>query len=703
MVFVSLVGNQPSAIAVVLLTWVKTRKPPDRILLLPSRQTKPIAERLDRWARERLRLSCDITEVATPASSAGAGPAPPDVLRDYIGGVAARDIVYNADPGPKAMVVAMARALPPGAVLAHADDTHLHVCETATVGGERWADAPLQHLHLKKLLELYDLETAPGESGTLPRALAAALEAIPDAGRLRYGVRLADGTPAVDVLYESYGRLYALFVLGDERKKALDFIRELERLPLALKGLQPRIAVWTLGRTPSGRERTPAPIRHARAAGFLALFTDTPRAVLREWLAGAASGPGHVVPDEERHREAAIPAYASGTPPRSGCTLAVCLGADPSSTLVSLETHRPRRAIIFYDAHTPVVVERARRLHACLPQLPVGEAVFVPTDLHGRGIVAWAAANADATAAARIDITPGSKGQACALARIPDGDLWALQGHRGVAAPVSGAARARLATPSLDVLAAVTGGVLETTGEDARTPAGSQKAFLSLLTEFLACFAARERGEPSWIGYLAERRKCPHGGMQVTSRGGGVRLRVEHRGRRESGVIPGDGSGGGWFELLAAQALLAAGADEVRLNLRWSWPPDYVAYLERIRPPDDRARPHRRELDVAARFGHQVVALSCKTGRVGMPPGTLRITEPLRLARREIEAVARGSFGRMAAPVLAHPKPEPDVVEEGDADRRRAIVVALADLGDPEQLRAKLEAAFRARSTLGDG
>ena len=90
---------------------------------------------------------------------------------------------------------------------------------------------------------------------------------------------------------------------------------------------------------------------------------------------------------------------------------------------------------------------------------------------------------------------------------------------------------------------------------------------------------------------------------------------------------------GAWLEQVVPAALVKARADEVCLNLKWAWLPG-VSVPEG--GPGD-------ELDVAARFGHALLAISCKVRATGVS---------LRRQAAEAEAIARTCLGRFAVPVV---------------------------------------------------
>lgn len=124
-----------------------------------------------------------------------------------------------------------------------------------------------------------------------------------------------------------------------------------------------------------------------------------------------------------------------------------------------------------------------------------------------------------------------------------------------------------------------------------------------------------------------------------------------------------------------AAALVLAGADEVRLNLKWGWPPD----------AQGRSPGVRDELDVAARFGGQLFAVSCKLRAPNVTPRKQAV---------EVEAVARTCLGRFAVPVVVRVRlPSRPLPAKGAAFFGLATVVG-------EDFRERLDQAVSARRTL---
>lgn len=94
----------------------------------------------------------------------------------------------------------------------------------------------------------------------------------------------------------------------------------------------------------------------------------------------------------------------------------------------------------------------------------------------------------------------------------------------------------------------------------------------------------------------------------------------------------------------------------------------------------------RGETDVAARFGHRVLACECKSG-----------DESERQVRRAVEADTVDPFGRLAVPAVVMPTlPAGRFRERLDA-ARGAIALDVSILSRPRDLRASIDRAFAAR------
>lgn len=659
----SLVGFQPSATAVALKTWVREKGRVDRVLLLATARVRQEGQ------AERLKALCttwgcqvDILAISDTLDPGQTPPSAPEVVRDELKKLKPETrIAFCADPGPGYMIVAVARTLPRNTIFLHADTAYLHAL-TLDNGSERHERYPLESLGMEPLLALYDLgaRSCPWRVSPDIRALLAALPKIP--ASVRCGLTFEGRElPSIDLAYERGGWFFGL-----RRVKNLEQLRETERISLELGGLQP-VLTPVVGSSLLQE--------HAKAARFHAIFPNQKE--LSGWLNGPIPPPGHaIVPEAPAPPNSLASCTGRGG---EGLPLVVWIGTDPSATLVSLCTHRPRHAWILYDAHTPAATEMAKRLRMCSRFLPVTTLEFVGSDLLGRGIVPLLSKQRSRGQALKADISPGRKAQRVALARLPGVQLWSIHTRLGKAVPlVPGPEPLELQGPNLVTQVRMSGGRLARPGDDACAWDPHRRQFLTLLARFLAsALTGRSRRLP-----LDPLRNicCEVGRLSVN----GDLVEVEYEGKRKKNTLK--PQGGYWFERVVAACFVAAEADEVRVGVRWAWPP------ESLPPTKHRLAAFRDEVDIVARFGPRFFVASCKVGS----------QTTLAAAAREIEAVASRLVGRLVVPLVIKPWIDPLQIQKRRTIRQGAAFLDLAALCDPNRARQTLHELWSARSTLGE-
>ncbi|RMD97174.1 MAG: hypothetical protein D6812_15750, partial [Deltaproteobacteria bacterium] len=349
-----------------------------------------------------------------------------------------------------------------------------------------------------------------------------------------------------------------------------------------------------------------------------------------------------------------------------GKPLALCLGDDPSATLISLCTHQPRRAILFYDGYTPLIVEKARQIRKWARRLPVETIDFVPTDHLGRGIRRWLSRENEEI---RVDITPGTKAQSVALMTARCGEVWHLRNDLGAAKALLGTGRKPLAAPDLITQAWIMGEEIIEEGSDSANLAEVDQDMLGLLARFL----------DDWIKQLPKKewnlralRSMQLGPNRVEIEEG--KISVYYNGEMKRGILP-QTEGGYWFECLVENAFRQAGVEEMRRSLKIGWPWD------RKQHP---SKKFRAEIDLFGRIAHRFLIVSCKVGK----------TKGAYV--REIEAVAR-IFGRFTIPILTQPKVNPKTVQESVAARGGVVRLGIREIAEPARFREILQKVFKAR------
>ncbi|MBI3977278.1 MAG: hypothetical protein HY331_03745 [Chloroflexi bacterium] len=673
--FVSLVGQRPAAVAVPLTTWQRRYGNPARVLLLATPPMVPTADRIGTFFS---KSSCEIVPLE--------GELRPDVpiLSDWIRSeLAGSDVVFSIDAGLKAFVARVERELPTPRTSVYSDTDGLHVCRVRAVE-ERWEGPhPVDDLGLDALLRLCGL--SPTSGGALPGLLQDCLDrAGIDLGRhptVARRLHLDRSSPVLDLAFERGGWLYGLVAI-ERRGDTLQRVRDLEQLQLRVAGLQPRLTVLS---------DVPSVLSRARAARI--------RVVDLRWQNWADQLTAWIKGDGRSRRPlpGVLPSSVTvrGTGGQ-GPALVVCLGTNAGSTLVSLCTHRPKHAWVFFDQHTPGVIEVAQRLMTWAGALPIGELHCLPTDLVGKNIRQQFESEIGRRGGQygpehlRADVSPGSKAQAAALARLPIRELWALRAEQGRAECLTDGSHppVALAAPDLLTQMRIVGGHVPDGSWTADTrEVKRHQRFLTQLLRVLAAWARERMATEGPLTY-GRLRSLQIGVNSIQIVGDVVTVACSGAAPQQIQVSKAMGSSGRplfpigtghWFESVIAAAFLAAGADEVLTGVRVPWPGGAAA-----------DQPTMNEIDVLVRLGHRFLAVSCKTEQV----------KDVSRALREIADVARRTLDRRAVPVLVVIKASRDRVAASLKAPRGAILLDAADLAEAGALRDTLERVFLARSTV---
>ncbi len=359
----------------------------------------------------------------------------------------------------------------------------------------------------------------------------------------------------------------------------------------------------------------------------------------------------------------------------------MCLGTDPAVTLVSLATHKPVHAWIIYDRLLPAIEELAIRTEQNVKLINSGRTHldFVPSDLFGRGILAWGRQTSSVLQKCLIDIKPGSKAQSrtlAALAVIIDGELWTLDPRKGLAESLDGGHSVLLSGPPLAMAAAVTGG--------ASTPVRTDRtAFFLLLAEFFLCMI-ENTGKKDWNLGSVIAQNCQCGGHRSFVRKSGTMRLVEIFHKERSLKVNVNDWKSSQFEEMVAHLFLNCGADEACLNIKWEWP---LAYSKELTMATGIKENMQQEVDVAVRFGPYILAVSCKSGT----------QVKLQQECREIEATTMAGFGRQAIPVIVVLRTDSHLMEKSLKAKKGVVIMDFQSIAAPGSLSEKLRTIFESR------
>ena len=641
--FISFVGLQPAATAVALEAWIDHHGPPDTVLLLTTDRVKAEAQRL----KQQFSVPFKEFSASDPTKAMQCVPC--------------GTIAYFADPGLKSPVAALSAVLSrreSEVLFLHADTTSLHIYSHHT---NCWTNKPLVDLGLERLLALQERQMTPAKRTTQlldNRCYPSYIHK--NVNVLQSGEWIGN----FDLAFESKGRLFLLTEISQSNSPRSNSLDQTRTAFAAAANIQASLAVLSNDRPV---------LRRATRAGFMAInsTTEPGRKRLEKWIERKRLPPIRKYPVARRDPRPGRTTTLSGKG-GNGPPLCVCLGRDPSATLMSLFTHEPQQAVVYWDPSIQLIEDATSRLKNIHKELPVGSVTFAPTDHLGRGIENCA----PRARGLRADITPGTKAQACSLARLPGAELWSLAGDAGIAGSVlpTPARETPLVAPDLRIQAYVVGGEMYKPRRCLST-CHPDRNFLRLVSLHLHSWIRSWEAKAVSLGDVLSGSDC----LEVVKRHRrSLRIKISLGAEKDIGTLPsGDGNDGEWFELLVANAFLEAGADEVWIGVKWKWDSD-----SRSRRPH-----HRDEVDVLVRMKHRFLVVSCKTGK----------NPTDRRACQEIEAVALSNMGRMAVPVVVRPKLSKKT--NGADFRKGAVLLDIEAIADPECLRARLSDEFRRRST----
>lgn len=679
--FVSIVGKQTAAIATSLAAWKASgEQTPRKIILLASTEVRDRSEsdiagesllaRLHQWIEQNVEGTA--VEVIDIDVSPESGPAICDALFRHLEATRrdAEQVIVNGASGPNWLVALLAGQLTSPFTWLYPDSGSLQTFTRHEDGTVETGRTELMDLGLEPLCTLYGLQIE--KRNAVSKTLAAKLD-NPDSVAQDIILRSARGQFQMDFAREKRGGLLGLCRIEKQDAQApLQTLRQLLTVKAMLGHLQPRLTIAS--------SDEPTRIR-AQQAGMNVINTRPGRNVEELW-----SDAVRWATDEAMTTPRAGLPIDRRTPPISrwqradeyrgsggdGPPLLVCLGNDPSSTLVSLQTHRPRQAICLFDRDSASVVRTAENVSSIVSELPVDSLILEPMGRDRRRLVELLL-KTPLPDGSRIDITPGTKFDTFLMSVFGKHELWSLdpRSDRARRLPSNSNAELTLSAPEITTQATACGGPLNDHGrsvssEGEASNCGFYMGLASLLADQQNAYRAISK--PDRFDNIAKGLLDGRISREKESREG-VEYRLKTTPGSSAGpvgIVPYDS--GNWFELLVAYALVEAGADDVRCNIKIAWSSHEVG-----------TEHFKNEIDVVGRIGHRFVAISCKSGNK-LDAGA---------AMREIHSVANDCLGRFCLPVLARPYLKQ--AEEHELARRQ---IDLNTLSDPEVFRAFLENEF---------
>ncbi len=619
-IYIGMVGFQPAAVAVSVKTLCRNSYPPEEIVLLHTGTlggTLSQARRLEiffqsaqgkekGWLPDSTRITLrqydffkleEVVRALEELHKAG------------------KVIWYDCTAGPnyqQARVAMLTRDLA-GITILYSEEKM-----TCRVGGGREDKWKSENIGLEALLALHGLER---KGGYIRKK---------ESLRQRFG--------PFDRLYEQRGRLYGIYgreVQGPEMaRKITSDIHD----RAFWDGLRPRILLETTD--PTVFYRLQGDLMDAVYTGQK--FGPSKAARMRQrkknWQQEKPSAPGSVPQAKDDPGplvKGPFPGGGGSDPP-----LLVCMGNDPSATLVALCSHRPKKAVVLYDGSTLVVREMVQRLLDHAQGLPVGELMPKKIDLGGK--LNFKAVQDLLPGEDSIDanISPGSKAQAWSLSRLPQSPirLWSIDNRRQMVPSLTtpGQSLAKALPPSL-LQAGIVGGELQDNGR-AFLPSDDQQQVLHALVTACAekCRAGSPRLVPAALGctqvcggtlytkYVSTKKL-----WRVDFKRKGKKFRLEfpgHRGKTQ----------GFWFENVVAAALGRAGLTDIILGVKW-----------RHTHKNEDSNHFRTELDIIGKWKNTFTAISVKSYALEKDSFVIH--------HQAIISEAMKRMGRFCLPVLIRP------------------------------------------------
>lgn len=654
-VLLSFVGFSAAGPVAAIRTWI-AHEGPARILLLetPDVRKTGVADRVSAALSapddDRILINSRLAtadDLSTAQQELAKRLALPDGAQ----------VVFYADAGLRWHAALLARLLPEDAICLHAERGGWLVPRRLGTG-EMLDPIEIVDLGFDGLMALGGFKP---KRGALRPEASVALAAIDLPRKMKQDVQILPDSASLDLAYERSGWIHGLRIAARRsatgragRTKARaglkESVREVQGLLLPLRRAGVVLTV--------GSDNTYARTR-AEQAGLRAISLSS----LKPWIEEATaplvkpvwSLPGGV----EMH---SCEGGGGDGPP-----LALWMGTDPTATLLSLFTHRPKSAAILYDATSRRVCLMTQRLEKVCRQLPVDRIHLIPSTFFGTGVTEALRA-LSVGEGFKVDVTAGTQPQALALAGARSAQMWCIASSERAVRLDQWESRPTTAPPLL-VLAEMCGGSFELEDQPLEQP--ENRRFVRLLGRALARYLAKglDRGR----SITAIRRFPPQSWGSVEQLGGG-RVRVTLDGETAEGTEPLTNDGN-WLEWVTAGAFMDAGAEEVRVGIRWTFPD---------------SREPMNEADVAARVGKRMFVVEGKSARTGTGGR-------VKAGRIQVEAVAPQGFGSYAIPVVVRPRVDPVLFRKQLDAKRGALLMDLALLADAECFKETIGRVLEAR------
>jgi hypothetical protein len=360
---------------------------------------------------------------------------------------------------------------------------------------------------------------------------------------------------------------------------------------------------------------------------------------------------------------------------RKNIVLIAMLAPNEVPTLISIFSHCPEKAILFYTADNQKVCQVKDQMLKNISLLPVKELQFVPVSFIAKEILnlpSFPEMNVE------VNLGPGHKVAGFFLymwATANNGKLFSINNDTNQIEQITGGESLTCQGPRPEVILELAGKKV-TCGMKEDALMEKQETYQTML---------------SFIGLIKDnhelRKIFPENSIDLRPKAE-YTVAVSPNSQKKSAIIEMSGhkiqfqiTGGQWFEELVGYQFLRAGADAVSVRVRVSWSDAAQSVLESRYEHVT----HRNDIDVIARFKGKYFMISCKSGNKS------GVGKECELAEFHANTVAH-----FAVPMVCFLRHN---AIPSQISKMKPCVFGHQTFLNPELLRELCEQAYRARQT----
>lgn len=359
---------------------------------------------------------------------------------------------------------------------------------------------------------------------------------------------------------------------------------------------------------------------------------------------------------------------------RKNTVLIALLAPNEVPTLISIFSHRPEKAILFYTSDNQKVCRVKDQMLINIDQLPVQELQFVPISFMAKEILnlpSFPEMNIE------VNVSPGHKVTGFFLAMwtaANKGKIFSINNNTNMIEEIPAGESLTCQGPRPEFILKLAGNEV-TCGMREEELLGKQKTYQGILS-----FIDLIKDNPDLIKIFPDNSIdfLPEAEYTIlTSSRSRKDAIIEISGQKTEFQI----SGGQWFEELVGYQFLQAGAEAASVRIRVAWSAATQSILEKLY---GRAT-HKNDIDVIARFKGKYFMISCKSGQIS---GVVKECK-----RAEFHA---NTVAHFAVPMVCFLKHKGKPYQE---PKTKYFVFGHQTLMNPNLLRDLCEQAYTVRQT----